>query len=80
MFENPSGIKRKKLPKGPSTTQYLDGIVADQLSNMAAKIIGSRKEPSFFCGKWLLIGNTFLLVRMQFKIKHYLLLNGIIYH
>ena len=31
----------KNLPKGPSTTQYIGGIVADQLSKMAATIIGS---------------------------------------
>ena len=29
------------MPKGPSTTQYIGGIVADQLSKMAATIIGS---------------------------------------
>ena len=28
------------MPKGPSTTQYIGGIVADQLSKMAATIIG----------------------------------------
>ena len=41
IFENPLSIKRKKLPKGPLTTQYIGGIVADQLSKMAATIIGS---------------------------------------
>ena len=30
------------MPKGPSTTQYIGGIVADQLSKMAATIIGSK--------------------------------------
>ena len=30
------------MPKGPSTTQYIGGIVADQLSKMAATITGSR--------------------------------------
>ena len=29
------------MPKGPLTTQYIGGIVADQLSKMAATIIGS---------------------------------------
>ena len=29
------------MPKGPSTTQYIGGIVADQLSKMVATIIGS---------------------------------------
>ena len=29
------------MPKRPLTTQYIVGIVADQLSKMAAKIIGS---------------------------------------
>ena len=29
------------MPKGPLTTKYIDGIVADQLSKMAATIIGS---------------------------------------
>ena len=29
------------MRKGPSTTQYIGGIVADQLSKMAATIIGS---------------------------------------
>ena len=36
------------MPKGPTTTQYMyiGGIVADQLSKMAATIIGSSKNPS----------------------------------
>ena len=38
-FENPSTIKRK-MPKGPLTTQLIDGMVADQLSKMSATIIG----------------------------------------
>ena len=29
------------MPKGPSNTKYIGGIVADQLSKMAATIIGS---------------------------------------
>ena len=29
------------MPKGSLTTQYIGGIVADQLSKMAATIIGS---------------------------------------
>ena len=29
------------MPKGPSTSQYIGGNVADQLSKMAATIIGS---------------------------------------
>ena len=29
------------MPIGPSITQYIGGIVADQLSKMAATIIGS---------------------------------------
>ena len=31
------------MPKGSLTTQYIGGIVADQLSNMAATIIGSKR-------------------------------------
>ena len=37
------------MPKGPSTTQYIVGIVADQHSKMAATIIGS-KPPLFQSG------------------------------
>ena len=29
------------MPEGPLTTQYIGGIVADQLSKMAATMIGS---------------------------------------
>ena len=29
------------MPKGPSTTQYIGGIVANQLSKMGTTIIGS---------------------------------------
>ena len=31
------------MPKGPSTTQYIGGIVADQLTKMAATIIESTR-------------------------------------
>ena len=34
------------MPKGQSTTQYIGGIVADQLSKMAATIIGSNIDRS----------------------------------
>ena len=30
------------MPKGPFSTKYIGGIVADQLSKMAATIIGSK--------------------------------------
>ena len=36
------------MPKGPSTTQYIGGIVADQLSKMAATNIGSSVTPYQF--------------------------------
>ena len=32
------------MPKGPFTTQYIGGIVADQLSKMAATIKGSMSQ------------------------------------
>ena len=32
----------KQLPKGSLTTQYIGGIVADQLYKMTATIIGSK--------------------------------------
>ena len=32
------------MPKGPFSTQYIGGIVADQLSKMAATIIGSSEH------------------------------------
>ena len=45
-FENPSRIKRKKNPKGPLTTQYVGGIAADQLFEMATTIIGPKTKYS----------------------------------
>ena len=36
------------MPKGPSTSQYMGGIVADQLSKMAATIIGSTEQAKLY--------------------------------
>ena len=35
--------QEKNLPKGPSPTEYIGGIEADQLSKMAATTIGPKK-------------------------------------
>ena len=43
------------MPKGPFSTQYIGGIVADQLSKMAATIIGSTSKGTSVRARALLV-------------------------